>query len=290
MAAVLAGLAVLLQLQLLAASIVKPGAPPPEQQRAYLPVPQVLGVPLNVTVDWFTGSRHLFETLLLRPLEQAAAAGDASLEVTARAEAAPLPPRGADAAPLPPQDAGAAPLAPGLTFVEIGSLEGLSARWLGDMVLSRSRGGVLHCIDTFGGGEEHQGDEWFGQFLGQIEQRFNQNVGALMAAGTVVKHRGLSRVELARLLTQGGEATVDFTYVDGSHAAVDVLGDALLSFWLTKVGGVIAFDDYEWRPDLAFGWDTLKSPKPALDAFLTVFLGRLEVLHKGYQLWVRRVA
>ena len=39
---------------------------------------------------------------------------------------------------------------------------------------------------------------------------------------------------------------IDFIYVDGSHQAHDVLCDAILSFKLLRVGGIVCFDDYLW--------------------------------------------
>lgn len=45
---------------------------------------------------------------------------------------------------------------------------------------------------------------------------------------------------------EGGENKFDFIYVDGLHLSQDVLYDALLSFDLLKVGGILIFDDYLW--------------------------------------------
>lgn len=76
-------------------------------------------------------------------------------------------------------------------------------------------------------------------------------------------------------------------YVDGSHLAPDVLTDAVLAFRAVRPGGLIVFDDYE----LAAGCGAEPSrddPKIAVDAFLACFAGQVEVLHKGFQVIVRR--
>ena len=75
-------------------------------------------------------------------------------------------------------------------------------------------------------------------------------------------------------------------YIDGSHRAADVQVDASLSWHLIKRGGLIVFDDYLW---------SLEKPKEdrpqmAIDNFLRDFRLQLGILHKGYQVIVRRVS
>ncbi len=46
----------------------------------------------------------------------------------------------------------------------------------------------------------------------------------------------------------------------------------------------MAFDDYEWdHPD-----GTHKNPKPAIDAWLNKHKNEIEILRKGWQVWVRK--
>ena len=63
-----------------------------------------------------------------------------------------------------------------------------------------------------------------------------------------------------------------------------MLTDAVLSFQLLKPGGLLVFDDYRFiledRPE--------ERPAVAIDAFLTVFTPRCEVLHRELQLVVRK--
>lgn len=75
----------------------------------------------------------------------------------------------------------------------------------------------------------------------------------------------------------------DFIFIDGSHLAIDVLEDAVLSFRLAKVGAIIGFDDYLWKlgPD---------RPKAPVDAFLAIYKPKIEVLAKNYQVWIRKIA
>jgi hypothetical protein len=77
----------------------------------------------------------------------------------------------------------------------------------------------------------------------------------------------------------------DAIYVDGSHAAADVLEDAVLSFKLLKPGGVMIFDDYEWN---AFP-DPWLVPLMAIDFFLQVYQRQYELLYKGYQVAIKKM-
>lgn len=71
----------------------------------------------------------------------------------------------------------------------------------------------------------------------------------------------------------------DFVYVDGSHRARDVLTDGVMSWNLLKYGGVMAFDDDEWkRGDDEFGW-----PRRGIDAFESVFRPELRLVKGGYR-------
>jgi len=53
-------------------------------------------------------------------------------------------------------------------------------------------------------------------------------------------------------------------------------------FRLLKAGGLLCFDDYEWDQP-----GRHHPPQPAIDAFLTLWGHRLEVLDVAYQVWVR---
>jgi hypothetical protein len=78
----------------------------------------------------------------------------------------------------------------------------------------------------------------------------------------------------------------DAAYLDGSHIAADVLEDAVLTWRLLKPGGVLIFDDYRW--DLYR--DSVRSPGPGIDAFLAGFAGQYDVLHKDYQVILRKLS
>lgn len=81
--------------------------------------------------------------------------------------------------------------------------------------------------------------------------------------------------------------TVDYVYVDGSHLAIDVLSDAVLSWSLLKVDGILIFDDYGWG---AHTTDEKQKPKLAIDAFLSAYTGHYQVIEMGWQVFLKKLA
>jgi len=125
------------------------------------------------------------------------------------------------------------------SILEIGAYEGLSTRWFIENLLNR--GGSIDTVDTWEGSAEHH--QWKMDLTG-LYSAFMHNLGDYIDAGVCTPHRGMSRDVLPVLLGQGKR--YDFIYVDGSHAAADVMIDGVLSYLLLKDGGIIMFDDYVW--------------------------------------------
>ncbi len=167
---------------------------------------------------------------------------------------------------------------PNLSFLEIGSFEGRSAVWLLENILTNPTS-VLTCIDTWQGSFEHHST---GLDFNKIEQNFDHNIQVSGQASQVKKIKGLSAIELKRLQIY----SYDFVYIDASHKASNVLEDAVLSWQLLKVGGVIIFDDYVWEPQYA----KIDSPQIAIDAFVTCYADKLKVLRKGMQMTIQKVS
>jgi predicted O-methyltransferase YrrM len=175
--------------------------------------------------------------------------------------------------------------------LEIGSYEGASACYLIERL-----GNVgpleIHCVDTWGGGIEHQSA---GVDMASVEARFRNNTAvAISRASQKVSlrvHKGSSDVKLVELLADGHRGTFDFVYIDGSHQAADVLTDAVLGFKLAKPGAMLVFDDYLWAENLPYGKDPLRCPKPAIDAFVNLNFRKLSILSAPlYQLFVQKLA
>jgi len=178
-------------------------------------------------------------------------------------------------------------------ILEIGSYEGASTCYLIDKTASETKI-ELHCIDTWEGGEEHKkgGDAEIN--MSEVEYRFHRNTKlAIDGAENSVQltvHKEFSDIALSKLISEGKQGYFDFIYIDGSHQAPDVLCDAILSFKLLKINGVIAFDDYLWHADLPNGNDILQCPKPAIDAFTNIFWKKIKIIRAPlYQLYIHKI-
>lgn len=79
----------------------------------------------------------------------------------------------------------------------------------------------------------------------------------------------------------------DYIYVDGSHLAIDVLSDAVLSWSLLKVGGILIFDDYGWGIHTN---DEKQKPKLAIDAFLSAYTQHYQLLQLNWQVFLKKLS
>lgn len=150
---------------------------------------------------------------------------------------------------------------PSVKALEIGSFEGMSACWLLDHVLTHPAA-TLSCIDLY------------------FQDAFDANVAQTGAAEKITKLGGDSHTILASLSPN----TYDLIYIDGCHLADHAEKDALLAWPLLKAGGIMIFDDYEWFDPAYPGQET----KVGIEAFLKTVHLQVEVLHKGYQLLIRK--
>jgi len=164
---------------------------------------------------------------------------------------------------------------PNIHALEIGSFEGRSALWFLENILTDATS-TITCVDLF---------------IGKTyEAQFDHNIRVSTLGKKVGKIKGSSQTILRQLKLN----RYDFIYIDGSHLAVNVLMDAVLSWDLLKVGGIIIFDDYLMDansiPQLRMAEQETPwvLPRIAIDAFLQVFRPYLELRYKGYQVIVRK--
>ena len=163
-------------------------------------------------------------------------------------------------------------------IVEVGSYEGRSACYIIDRV-TLDRPLELWCLDTWEGSAAPGHDP---TTMISAQARFDRNIevskGQAKHPITVNKMRGRSDDGLAWLLAAGHRESIDLIYIDGSHEAPDVLTDACLAFPLLRVGGVMIFDDYTWFLGAYAERDPIQMPKPAIDAFMNLFLRKMYMI------------
>jgi predicted O-methyltransferase YrrM len=174
-------------------------------------------------------------------------------------------------------------------ILEIGSYEGRSACYLiekfgGDGPLE------IHCVDSWEGGVEHDRNA-----MSAVEARFDKNVQIALQKMlnpqiVVKKHKKLSYMAMAELITFERAANFDVLYIDGSHQAPHVLADAVMGFHLLRNGGLMIFDDYIWSMEEMGKQDPLNMPKPAIDAFLNIFQRKMQIVRGApiYQLYAAK--
>jgi Methyltransferase domain len=179
-------------------------------------------------------------------------------------------------------------------ILEVGSFEGASTCYL-IQKLALHKPIEIHCVDTWAGGIEHQAGGIAETDMNAVESRFTHNIKVATDSVpnnvNVVKHKGFSDFQLSKILLSGKKNYFDFIYIDGSHQAPDVLCDAVLSFRLLKIGGVMAFDDYLWAEDLPYGNDPIRCPKIAIDSFTNIYCRKIRIISAPlYQLYIEKIS
>lgn len=162
-----------------------------------------------------------------------------------------------------------------LNFLEIGCFEGKATHWLCSNILT-GKNCSISVVDTFGGSMEHKERNF--SFDG-VKARFLENTKQYEA---MIK---IYQMESQKMLREINASIFDFIYVDGSHTAPDVLEDAILSWRLLKPQGIMIFDDYAWD---AYKAEPEKNPRLAIDSFLAVMKNKYELLHKEYQVAIKK--
>lgn len=157
---------------------------------------------------------------------------------------------------------------PGLRYLEVGLWEGRSLLWMLDNVLthpsSRATGIDIVLYDAL-----------------------EANLARSGAQERVTLIEGSSQRELRKLEAN----SQDVIYIDGSHTADDVLEDLVLAWPLLRAGGLLILDDYGWDGAEDASGRRLPDellPRIAIDAFISAYRSGVEVLHKDYQVVLRR--
>lgn len=166
---------------------------------------------------------------------------------------------------------------PNVKILEIGCFEGRATTWLLENVLTHKTSKIT-VVDTFIGGMENidHGDD-----INNLKTRFIKNISKWREKVDIKS--GYSYEVLRKISVK---PVFDFVYIDGSHMAKDVLEDAILSWRLLKVGGILTFDDYR---DWNFYKDKILCPKLGISSFLKVYKNQYEVVDVDYQIAIRKL-
>jgi hypothetical protein len=150
-----------------------------------------------------------------------------------------------------------------LVYLEIGVLEGRSAVWMLEHVLTHPR-------------SRYQGIDCYPQTKPRAAELVGNARRNLRRFGRkAVLHQGNSLAVLSQMKPQ---PTFDVAYIDGGHSALAAALDTCLVWPLVRPGGIVAFD----------GWThpRFKGLPRAVGALLQELPH--EVLVENEQLWVRK--
>ena len=157
-------------------------------------------------------------------------------------------------------------------FLEIGSYEGQSVKWVLDQFPDCS----AVCIDTWENEGQGVGNH---DDICKAEKNFQMNMKDYGARVQAIKSQS------AKALKNIDEQ-FDLIYIDGSHYATNVIEDAILCFALLRKHGLLIFDDYSWR-----GYEEeWKNPRLAIDAFLSIYRDEINIIYVGDQVFLLKMS
>ena len=161
-----------------------------------------------------------------------------------------------------------------LKFLEIGSFCGNSAAWTIENILT-DKTSTLTCVDPWNGNIVHEAADYD---FGYIERAFDEQLEPFK--DQLIKCKAYSD----DWLMSNRSEMYDFIYIDGDHMPQAFMLDGVLSWELLKPGGIMAIDDYEWTHPRGARYN----PKAAIDMFVNMYSEHLEVIEKGWQVWIRK--
>lgn len=155
--------------------------------------------------------------------------------------------------------------------LEIGTFEGRSACWIAANLLNHPMS-TLISVDPWNVVSPHQ-------------ERQQENFAAT-ANGRKIISVAQSSIDFYAETRKRGP-TYDLIYIDGDHHGSYVIRDAC-NFWpQLQPGGILIFDDYQWVDSTGvLSENTL--PRHAIDYFMLLFQDQYDVLHKEYQVFLRK--
>ena len=154
--------------------------------------------------------------------------------------------------------------------LQLGCFAGDASLW----IMENLPYATLVDVDTFRGSDEHKDLDM-------------ETVKAIYADRTE-PYRGRIAVKVGQTvqyLTNPLTPPFDFIYVDADHHAASVLIDGLLSWPLLTRGGLMAFDDYTWGPNM----DWMDRPVGGIEAFCEFYEREMEPVFVGSQVWLKKV-
>ena len=156
-------------------------------------------------------------------------------------------------------------------ILEIGCFEGLSSVFFADNFLDNLNSS-LTCVDPFLtiNNNDHK------QFLQNNEEmNFDFNISICKKSDRITINKITSDI-----FFENNNQTYNFIYIDGCHEPDFIKRDMENSFDILEKNGIMWMDDY--------GGGDGKQIKNTMDAFLEKYRGQYELIHRGYQLAIKK--
>ena len=167
-----------------------------------------------------------------------------------------------------------------VSFLQLGAFTGDATTWLLENILTHLDA-TLTDVDTWEGSDEPAHDV---MDFSLVEQVYNSKglIPSAVESGRLDKFKGTTDEFFKRNVR-----LYDFIYVDADHTSYGVLKDAVNSYEVLKVDGILGFDDYEWNN--ARDSSEIYKPKLAIDSFETIYANKVKLLKKSYLAWYQKV-
>ena len=161
-----------------------------------------------------------------------------------------------------------------INMLEIGCFEGLSACCFSDNILGHPES-TLDCVDPYiASGTNPRISSM--NVTSETEKAFRHNVGRSANGGKIAFHKMTSDDFFS-----GNTKRFNLIYLDGCHEPDFIKNDMENAFACLEPGGIMWMDDYE-------GGNAPNFCKIPMHDFLRAYEGRCKVIHKGYQLAIRK--
>jgi predicted O-methyltransferase YrrM len=158
-----------------------------------------------------------------------------------------------------------------MTVLEIGCFEGLSSVFFADNLLNNINSKMI-CVDPF----LNITDNDHKQFLSNNEElNFDYNISICNNSDKITVKK-ISSDEFF----EKNSLRFNFIYIDGSHECSFITRDMENSFNVLDKNGIMWMDDYG-------GGDGIQI-KNTMNNFLEKYKGQYDIIHKGYQLAIRK--
>jgi predicted O-methyltransferase YrrM len=157
-------------------------------------------------------------------------------------------------------------------ILEIGCFEGLSSVFFADNLLDHNNS-TLTCIDPFLNIENNDHEHFL---RNNEENNFDYNLSVCKNSEKI----SVNKISSDSFF-ENNNKTYNFIYIDGSHKYDFITRDMENSFKLLEKNGIMWMDDYG-------GGDGIQI-KHTMDTFLQKYKDEYEIIHKNYQLAIRKL-